>query len=112
VAEGAGFEVTKILEEPEAANGVLKITEGAVADIGGGTTGLALFHQGRMIKTVDEPTGGDHLSLVLAGHYHISFEEGEILKQMRGNRMKFFRWSVLFWRKWLPSSAATARDIP
>lgn len=80
VAEGAGFEVTKILEEPEAANQVFGITDGAVADIGGGTTGMALFRHGQIIRMEDEPTGGDHLSLVLSGHYHISFEEAEELK--------------------------------
>lgn len=29
----------------------------------------------------DEPTGGTHLSLVLAGNYHISFDEAEVIKQ-------------------------------
>ena len=42
VAEGAGLEVTNIL---------------------------------------DEPTGGTHLTLVLSGNYHVSFEEAEAIKQ-------------------------------
>ncbi len=29
----------------------------------------------------DEPTGGTHLSLVLAGNYHVSFAEAEAIKQ-------------------------------
>ena len=37
--EGAGFEVTNIVDEPTAAAAVLKITDGAVVDVGGGTTG-------------------------------------------------------------------------
>lgn len=41
VLEGAGLEVTKIVDEPTAAAAVLKITDGAVVDVGGGTTGTA-----------------------------------------------------------------------
>ena len=49
--------------------------------ITGGTTGLAVIHGGKVVRTEDEPTGGTHLSLVLAGNYHISFEEAEAIKQ-------------------------------
>lgn len=81
VAEGAGFNVTNILDEPSAANAVYEIRDGAVVDIGGGTTGLALLRDGKVIQIEDEPTGGTHLSLVLAGNYHVSFEEAEAIKQ-------------------------------
>lgn len=81
VAEGAGFEVTNVLDEPTAANSVYQIQNGVVVDIGGGTTGLALFKDGKVIEIEDEPTGGTHLSLVLAGNYHVSFEEAEKIKQ-------------------------------
>lgn len=81
VAEGAGFEVTNVLDEPSAANAVYQIDNGVVVDIGGGTTGLALLRDGKVIMTADEPTGGIHLSLVLSGNYHVSFEEAETIKQ-------------------------------
>jgi len=81
VAEGAGFEVTAILDEPSAANAIYQIENGVVVDIGGGTTGLAILKDGKVVQTEDEPTGGTHLSLVLAGNYHISFEQAEALKQ-------------------------------
>lgn len=81
VAEGAGFEVTNVLDEPTAANSVYQIQDGVVVDIGGGTTDLAVFKNGRVIEIEDEPTGGTHLSLVLAGNYHVSFEEAEKIKQ-------------------------------
>jgi len=81
VAEGAGFEVTNILDEPTAANAVYQIENGVVVDIGGGTTGLAVFKNGKVVKTADEPTGGTHLSLVLSGNYHISFADAEAIKQ-------------------------------
>jgi ethanolamine utilization protein EutJ len=81
VASGAGLEVTTVLDEPTAANLVLGIRNGAIVDIGGGTTGVAVLQDGEVIHTFDEPTGGTHVSLVLAGHYHISFDEAEALKQ-------------------------------
>ena len=81
VAEGAGFEVIAILDEPSAANAVYQISEGVIVDIGGGTTGLAILKDGKVVDIQDEPTGGTHLSLVLAGNYHISFDEAEAIKQ-------------------------------
>lgn len=81
VAEGAGFEVTAVLDEPTAANAIYQITDGVVVDIGGGTTGLAIFRDGEVVQVEDEPTGGTHLSLVLAGNYRISFQEAEDIKQ-------------------------------
>ncbi len=81
VAESAGFEVTNVLDEPTAANSVYRISDGVVVDIGGGTTGLAIFRDGRVVQIEDEPTGGTHLSLVLAGNYHISYGEAEAIKQ-------------------------------
>ncbi len=81
VAEGAGFEVTAILDEPSSANAVYQIEDGVIVDIGGGTTGLALLRGGKVVEIEDEPTGGTHLTLVLAGNYHISFAEAEAIKQ-------------------------------
>lgn len=80
VAESAGFEVTNILDEPTAANSIYRIENGVVVDVGGGTTGLAVLKDGKVVQIADEPTGGIHLSLVLAGNYHISLEEAEKIK--------------------------------
>ena len=81
IAEGAGLEVTSILDEPSAANAIYQIEDGVVVDIGGGTTGLAILKDGVVVQIEDEPTGGTHLSLVLAGNYKISFDEAEQMKQ-------------------------------
>lgn len=81
VVEGAGFDVTEILDEPTAANGVLGIMSGAIVDIGGGTTGISVLQEGKVVYVADEATGGVHLSLVLAGHYKIPYEEAENLKK-------------------------------
>lgn len=81
VVEGAGLEVTAILDEPTAANAVLGVDNGVIVDIGGGTTGLSVIENGQVVYVADEATGGTHLTLVLAGNYRISFEEAEILKK-------------------------------
>lgn len=80
VAEGAGMEVTAVLDEPSAANAVYHIEDGVIVDVGGGTTGLAIIKNGEVVDIYDEPTGGTHLSLVLSGNYHIPFEEAEKIK--------------------------------
>ncbi len=81
VVEGAGMEVVSVLDEPTAANAVLKVQNGVVVDVGGGTTGLSVFKDGKVIYTADEATGGTQLSLVVAGAYKIPFEEGEQRKK-------------------------------
>lgn len=81
VVEACGLEVTRIVDEPTAANRVLDVRNGVVVDIGGGTTGLTIFRGGNAVYTADEPTGGVHVSLVLMGSLKISFEEAEALKR-------------------------------
>ena len=81
VLEAAGLEVVGVLDEPTAANAVLGIENGVIVDIGGGTIGLSILENGKVVYVADEPTGGRHLSLVLAGSYRISFEEAEALKK-------------------------------
>jgi ethanolamine utilization protein EutJ len=90
IVEGAGMEVTSVLDEPTAANSVLEIKDGVVVDVGGGTTGLSIFQDGEVIYTADEPTGGTHLSLVVAGGYGISFEEAEERKKQKENYKEIF----------------------
>ena len=90
VAEGAGFEVTGILDEPSAANAVYQIRDGVVVDVGGGTTGLAVLRDGKVVQIDDEPTGGTHVTLVLAGNYHIKFEEAEKIKQDYSRHREIF----------------------
>jgi len=83
VIEAAGMECTGMLDEPSAANQVLCQREGAIVDVGGGTTGIAVLREGRVVHTADEPTGGTHFSLVIAGALHLPFEEAEALKLRR-----------------------------
>ena len=71
--------MTNVLDEPTAANQVLAIQNGAVVDIGGGTTGISIIKNGEVVKVVDEATGGTHLTLVTAGAYKVSFSESGAL---------------------------------
>lgn len=81
VLEAADIEVTRIVDEPTAASLALNIRDGAVVDVGGGTTGVSILKEGKVLYTADEPTGGTHMSLVIAGNYRIPFAEAEILKR-------------------------------
>lgn len=81
VIQAAGFELTNVLDEPNAANNVLKIKDGAVVDIGGGTTGISILKDGKVVYVADEPTGGTHFSLVISGAYNIDFSEAELYKR-------------------------------
>ncbi len=80
VANATGFEVTNVVDEPTAANYLLNINNGAVVDIGGGTTGITVLKNGVIINTYDEATGGTHLTLTLAGAEKLTFDEAEKLK--------------------------------
>jgi ethanolamine utilization protein EutJ len=88
VVQGAGFEITALLDEPTAANEVLKIRNGAVVDIGGGTTGISIFKEGRVIEVADEPTGGTHFSLVISGACQKSYSEAEQYKREKKNHQE------------------------
>lgn len=81
VVQAAGFELTNLLDEPTAANQVLKIRNGAVVDIGGGTTGTSILKDGEVIMVADEATGGTHFSLVISGTYKKPFKEADEYKR-------------------------------
>lgn len=85
VVEGAGFELTQLLDEPTAANEVLQISNGAVVDIGGGTTGISILKDGKVIYVADEATGGTHFSLVISGAYKMPFDEADVFKRKAEN---------------------------
>lgn len=80
VLQAVDLEVAGLVDEPSAAALVLDIADGAVVDIGGGTTGISVLEDGQVIFTADEATGGIHLDLVLAGHYRIDVLESERIK--------------------------------
>jgi len=90
VLRAAGLECTGLLDEPTAANNVLKIENGVIVDVGGGTTGIAILKDGKVVYTADEPTGGTHFSLVIAGALNIPFEQAEELKKNPAEQPRLF----------------------
>jgi ethanolamine utilization protein EutJ len=90
VVEAAGFECRQVIDEPSAANAVLQIKNGAVVDVGGGTTGIAVIRGGKVVYTADEATGGTHFSLVIAGALNMSFEEAEAYKREPQHHTRLF----------------------
>ncbi|MQL53312.1 ethanolamine utilization protein EutJ [Desulfofundulus thermobenzoicus] len=80
VVESAELQVLSVVDEPTAASAVLGVRDGAVVDVGGGTTGISILNEGKVVYTADEPTGGTHFTLVISGHYGLSFNEAEAMK--------------------------------
>lgn len=87
---GAGLECTGLIDEPSAANNVLQVKDGAIVDVGGGTTGIAVLKKGKVVYTADEPTGGTHFSLVIAGSTGSTFEEAESMKKDPREQTRLF----------------------
>ncbi|MBS9775512.1 MAG: ethanolamine utilization protein EutJ [Fusobacterium sp.] len=90
VVESAGIDVLEVVDEPTAASYVLGIENGAVVDVGGGTTGISILKNGEVIFVADEPTGGTHMTLVIAGSMGIDFEKAEDLKLNRKKEDEVF----------------------
>ena len=55
VVEAAGLECTGLVDEPTAANALLGIENGAIVDVGGGTTGIAVVENGRWCTQPTSP---------------------------------------------------------
>ena len=90
VVEAAGLDCPELIDEPSAANNILGLQEGVIVDIGGGTTGIAVIENGKVVHTADEATGGTHFSLVIAGASNLSFEEAEELKKDSAEQSRLF----------------------
>jgi ethanolamine utilization protein EutJ len=90
VLYGAGLDCSGLIDEPSAANNVLQVKDGAIVDVGGGTTGIAVLKQGKVVYTADEPTGGTHFSLVIAGSTGSTFDEAEAMKKDPTEQTRLF----------------------
>jgi len=90
MVEAAGFAVTNVVDEPAAAARALNIRDGAVVDVGGGTTGISILQNGEVIFSADEPTGGNHMTLVISGAMGFSFSEAEEMKKAPDHEDQIF----------------------
>ena len=77
ILDSAGLDLTMVRDEPCCVASLLQLDKTAVVDVGGGTTGTAVVQKGEVIFSGDEPTGGHHITLSIAGHYGVSYEEAE-----------------------------------
>lgn len=84
VLQHAGIDCRTLIDEVSAANALLVVTDGAVVDVGGGSTGVGVFAGGQLKSLGDRAGGGYHLDLILAGALRIPVEEAEIRKRESG----------------------------
>ena len=85
VLEASGLEVLEVVDEPVAAATALGVTTGAVIDVGHGTTGVSVLRDGVVETSVDEATGGHHMSLVIAGSMGLPYDDAELFKRTPEN---------------------------
>lgn len=81
VLQQAGIECRALLDEVSAANALLRVQDGAVVDVGGGSTGVGIFRAGQLQALSDRAGGGHHLDLILAGGLRMPVEEAEAFKR-------------------------------
>lgn len=84
VLQQAGIDCRSLVDEVSAANAVLAVRDGAVIDVGGGSTGVGVFSGGALCAVSDRAGGGHHLDLILAGALRIPVEQAEARKREQG----------------------------
>ncbi len=81
MVERAGFDCVGLVDEVSAAQALLGVRDGAIADVGGGSTGVGVYAGGTLVSLGDLPGGGHHLNLILAGAFGLPLEEAERAKR-------------------------------
>lgn len=81
VAEAADLQVNAVVDEPVAAAALLGVNRGCVIDIGHGTTGVSVLEDKKVVLSIDQATGGHHVTLVLAGAMGIPYDKAEKMKK-------------------------------
>ncbi len=97
ILETAGLDVSAVRDEPSCVAALLELDKAAVVDVGGGTTGTAVVEKGKVVFSDEEPSGGRHITLSIAGHFDISLEEAEKRKRLhdRYNILNLARPTIL-----------------
>ena len=81
VLERAGLDCAGLLDEVAAAQALLQVRDGAIADVGGGSTGVGVYGGGGLVSLGDLPGGGHHLNLILAGALRLGLAQAEEAKR-------------------------------
>jgi ethanolamine utilization protein EutJ len=84
VLQQAGIDCRRLVDEVSAANALLGVRDGAVVDVGGGSTGVGVYAEGALAAVSDRAGGGHHLDLILAGALRIGVEDAEVRKREHG----------------------------
>ena len=87
VLQQAGIECRALVDEVSAANALLGVRNGAVVDVGGGSTGVGVFRHGALVSLSDHAGGGHHLDLILAGALKLPVEQAEAHKREHGSEV-------------------------
>lgn len=87
VLQQAGIDCARLVDEVGAANAVLAVRDGAVVDVGGGSTGVGVWRGGELVRLDDVAGGGHHLDLILAGALKLPVERAEEHKRTHGNEV-------------------------
>jgi ethanolamine utilization protein EutJ len=87
VLQQAGIDCRNLVDEVSAANAILAVRDGAVVDVGGGSTGVGVFRGGTLASLSDLAGGGHHLDLILAGALRMTVEAAEVHKRTHGKEL-------------------------
>lgn len=77
VLERAGLACDRLVDEVSAAQALIGLDSGVIADIGGGSTGVGTWVDGELRSLEDLPGGGHHLNLILAGALGLDVQAAE-----------------------------------
>ena len=81
VLENASVTCRRLVDEISAAQRLLQIKDGAIADVGGGSTGVGVVVNSELVSLTDAPGGGHHLDLIIAGALRIPVDNAERRKR-------------------------------
>ena len=85
--ENAGVTCRRLVDEVSAAQALLNLRDGAIVDVGGGSTGVGVVENGALVSLTDMPGGGRHLDLILAGALGLAIEDAEKRKREGGREI-------------------------
>ena len=85
--ENAGIACRRLIDEVSAAQALLRLRDGAIVDVGGGSTGVGVVEDGELVSLSDMPGGGHHLDLILSGALRLSIDVAEQRKRAGGREI-------------------------